>query len=283
MQHSTVFGDWGEILRTARRERWSGRQTTATFRRSDNVLFADSTSEMDGETVGTVVARWLKESGCGFRPGRKILESVKPPRFARPGALLDAAYMDIESAFYSIYRNLEWDIDVSLTARVLMRGRLSLADFPYPAHRLARNTVVGLAVSKFVMLWTDGVPQRFERRGGLWNPHLCAAVFLTLNCCAWKAIELGARYFNQDGCIIATEQAQEYAEYCSHWGLHVRAKAAGNSEVRAAGAYRVGETTSGTFALSKRVVASSCLAPRAWCAWWERARLSELQRSHISG
>jgi hypothetical protein len=238
---------------------------------------------MDGETVGTVVARWLKESGCGFRPGRKILESVKPPRFARPGALLDAAYMDIESAFYSIYRNLEWDIDVSLTARVLMRGRLSLADFPYPAHRLARNTVVGLAVSKFVMLWTDGVPQRFERRGGLWNPHLCAAVFLTLNCCAWKAIELGARYFNQDGCIIATEQAQEYAEYCSHWGLHVRAKAAGNSEVRAAGAYRVGETTSGTFALSKRVVASSCLAPRAWCAWWERARLSELQRSHISG
>jgi len=217
------------------------------------------------------VARWLKENGCGFRAGRKILESVKPPRFARPGVIEDAMYMDIERAFYSIYKRLEWDIDVSLTARVFARGRLSLADFPYPCHRLARNTVIGLAISKFVMLWTDGIPQRFERRGGLWNPHLCAAIFLTLNCCAWKAIGLNARYFNQDGCIIAADRAQEYAEYCARWGLRARPKAAGDSVVRAAGAYRVGGVVSGTFALSSRVAASSCLAPRAWCTWWERA------------
>lgn len=233
--------DWRWAHEEIQRRKLSGRMTSGTFISDDRrIRWANKDFLMaDGRPAGGAVVQWLKSVGAKRRPIQgKWLWVVSAPSYARVGAYRRMVYLDVKSAYHSIYRRLWWDVEC-LPGTAWASGTISLADFPYPDDRNARNALIGIAASRKVVLWRHGVPKVVNTVGGLQNPHLAQAVWLILHYVAVVAVQHGAVYWHIDGGILPVDAVEAvYRIVRRTVGLTVRPKSSvGNVVVYGVGVY----------------------------------------------
>lgn len=258
------FDSWNRIIRRGRAEQWSGRQTSSTFRTVRHGWWADETARLGDLPTGSVVVQWLVEKlHAGRNPGTRATEDIRPPQYATP-SFYAGVYLDLKSAYWSVFRHLTWDCEFA-PGGYLALGKQWLADFPYAGDKLARNSVVGCAASRQILLWNNGLARPRRRRGGLWNPNLCGYVWAVLGAVAWRCWDLGARYWNLDGAIVPWRYAEAAKMWSEEHGLNLREKSQyGFAHIKAVGAYSMpGKQTRGFARIHEREHFS--LPPRAVC------------------
>ena len=231
------FGPWREIIQQARRETWSGSQTTSTFRSTRHGWWADQNARIGDRPTGSVVVAWLtKIAGAGRNPGTHATELIRPPSYAVP-SLYAGVYLDLKGAYWSIYRHLTWDVDYCPGGYIAL-GRQYLGDFPLFENKLARNCVVGMAASGHYVEWTLGQARPKKRKGGLWNPNLTGYIWAVLGAVAWYCYDAGARYWNLDGAIVPWMMAESVIGWAADHGLTMRPKSrVGMAHIKAVGSY----------------------------------------------
>lgn len=164
------------------------------------------------------------------------------PLYAKPCLLDCAAYIDIQSAYWSILQVLGWDVEY----KPILNGKRgffgvgqSMADWPFPDQKVARNCLVSIGIGKGIRQYHRG---RFKvlKTG---NPHanrgLWACIMDILNSIAYEAVLAGAVYVNTDGYIFDISKLDEGMSVVEKWGLPVRIKHMGQCRVWGTGAYDI--------------------------------------------
>lgn len=155
--------------------------------------------------------------------------------------------MDVRAAYWSIYRHLTWDCTYE-PGLWFGQGRKWLSEFPYSEHKLARNALIGIASAKTYVHWQNGNISKVEKKGGFYNPHLVGFVWSVLGAIAWKAVELGAQYWNVDGAILPAQNAKEFVDWGLQHNLVIRPKSKmGYGIVKAIGCYNLRGLKTGTW------------------------------------
>lgn len=174
------------------------------------------------------------------RPARadqkKILRARTMPIHVRPCIMLDASYVDIRAAWYSILLKVGWNCEY-WPGKWLGRGEPP-ADFPLPDHKVARSAMVTIARSSMLPVWQAG-KMTYQR---LYNPienlHIWAVISDVLHCLARIAVEhFECRYVATDGFIIPTRHVSDFTGIIESVGLDWRVKWQGPAIVSGAGAY----------------------------------------------
>lgn len=194
------------------------------------------------------VKHWRASRPRGAHQGRVLLaygRSPAWPNYAEPSEFEDGAYLDIRSTFFSIMLVAGWDVSYS-PGHYLMSGEPP-RDFPFPDHRIARNSLVSCSAAKNI---TRIDPPQFRRTttkaiNENFNPSLSALIRDVLHAIALQAIEAGAVYANVDGFICPDQEtAGVVARIIEDWGLAWSIKGAGAGEVIGPSVYQVGSKQS---------------------------------------
>ncbi len=170
------------------------------------------------------------------------------PTDARMGLLW---YIDIRSAYWSIMRNVGWNVDY-WPGKWIREGQPP-DDFPFASHKVARNCLVSAGLSTEVpMFKPPDIFYQAHRGNNLSNIGLFCLITDVLHSIAGEAREAGAIYINCDGFIVDTLRAKEKVEaIIASWGLESHVCAFGPGIVQASGAYQVGSRISGLLDLSR--------------------------------
>lgn len=180
----------------------------------------------------------------GWKRGHVKLFDWRPPiHFMRPrsGQL---TYIDLEAAYWQIYRQLWLD-----TPFPVGFGRLSLRPVAdeLETWKQARNAVIGVCRSRV----TQGI--RGKKRVSLrvknpyLSPGLWATVQATLHEIAAVALDFGAVYINTDGYIFEGDPIH-FKSYLDDWGFRYSEKA-GYGNVMGWNSYMVGSRETGLYKL----------------------------------
>jgi hypothetical protein len=167
-----------------------------------------------------------------------------PPLLAKPGKF-DGVYLDIKSAYWSILQVTGWNVDYKRDRYI--RWGESVADFPFPRWKLARNSLVSIGTMGEIRQF-DTRTQKFASRkaGNVYkNIMLHALVMDVLNAIGVLAVAHGARYVNTDGFILPVEREAKFMQAASGFGLRITERYRGQSEIRSVGSYRVGDHVTG--------------------------------------
>lgn len=171
------------------------------------------------------------------------------PLSAYPVSLANGYYVDIRSAYWTILRAVGWDVDYHPNGWLKVKSPLTVNDFPFPAIKMARNCLVSLAAdgSRMMRCW-DGEKMYFRKGGNsLVNKMLWCLVCDVLNNVAHEALQAGAVYSFTDGFIVPSSEVETVENVIASWGLASSVKAFGRTEVKGAGAYRIGDFTTRKF------------------------------------
>lgn len=170
---------------------------------------------------------------------REILQNRRMPLYSRPCVLLDASYVDITSAWFSILSIVGWDCEY-WPGRWFGQGAAPV-DFPLPSNKVARSALVSLARSSHVPVWRSGGTKLERMFNPIENPHIFAVIADVLNAIAHIAVSaFDCVYVATDGFILPTRKAGSFMEFIEQWGLNSRVKAYGNGFVFGPGSYYVG-------------------------------------------
>jgi len=179
-----------------------------------------------------------------YESSEKIMaRSSLVPGFANPSRFEEGEYIDLQAAYFSIMSLIGWDC-VYCPGRIFALGR-SIKDFPFPQHRISRNTLLSTAQPPtFCTMYPPG-GSKFSKMKAGWsetvNLQLVAAVSDILQAIANLAISAGAVYVATDGYIAPNlESSNKIKNMISDFGLNARVKAHGPGSIIGAGAYRVG-------------------------------------------
>lgn len=179
---------------------------------------------------------------------RDMLLQSRPPQYCRPSVSLhDMAYVDIRSAYLSIYSMLPWGIEY-------MRGRYWSTDgelirYPFdPGWKTGRSYVVTGALPGSQRVVMNGklverrVPNKHE------NVSLVCAVWDVLSAIARVAIDRhGARYWNLDGGIFTLPQAERFGAFLQSIDLDYRIKYRGKAKLTSLATWQLGEHETARF------------------------------------
>jgi hypothetical protein len=178
-----------------------------------------------------------------LRATGKQLEFWKPrrvaPMYTEPGFYRDEmVYLDLKSAYWSILKVIGWDVEYF--PGMLVR-RSSVADFPYPRNKIARNSLVTLGLPGTGFMWKDGklisTPHSWRVNLGIWS-----AVQDILQAIANEMIlRCGAVYVNTDGYIIPADAVEVAYGIADEWRVTFTEKGRGRASVYGVGAYAIGE------------------------------------------
>jgi hypothetical protein len=194
--------------------------------------------------------------GRGPRIKRAQMETntdgLRPaPNFAIPCTFPEGYYIDIQATYWSIMQIVGWNADY-WPGKWLTPGQPP-ADFPFPQNKIARNCLVSAGTVRPMLRYIpDKRPDPFDDKLSPGNPlantGLIRLITDVLNAIAGQAVDLGAKYVNNDGFIVTSHKAA--ADVCQlvfDWGLTPQIKGEGPGEIKSAGAYRVGAMTSAPF------------------------------------
>lgn len=163
------------------------------------------------------------------------------PRFADPGYIDNAVYVDIKSAWWEILLTIGWNTDY-YPMRWWALG-VPPDDFPLPDNKPARSSLVTIPLARDIRLWLPGhgVVKK-GMRNKLINSHLFPAVCDVLHCVATEAFVKCAslRYFHTDGFIVHADDAKIMCDIIRSWGFTPRTKCRGAGWVSGPSSYRVG-------------------------------------------
>jgi hypothetical protein len=167
------------------------------------------------------------------------------PLYVRPSVLGDAVYIDLKAAYYSIVKNIGWNVNY-LPGNWLLPGRAPL-DFPLSEDKSARNYLVSIGLPSPVTIWTG---YKFQYKSGS-NPHinlgLWSVVMDTLHAIAGIAVSLDARYVHTDGYILPARNADKLLMEIERFNLTASIRSAGDAYVFGFGNYRVGDKQTKSF------------------------------------
>ena len=186
-----------------------------------------------GQYAGTqqsVTRNWLRDNvkkRIAKRTELAGLEKTRAPMYAESAYLPDAVYMDISSAYQSVYSVLGWGVDY-VRGKYLAGGRDALI-YPYKNLKIGRSLVItGAKPRSRIVMVKNGAPKVYEMFNPFSNPSLVSATLDVLSSIARFAVSLfGAIYYNVDGAIIPRENAPMYREFITSLGMTCKTKGEG--------------------------------------------------------
>ena len=201
----------------------------------------------EGEYHGTqtgLTRHWIKENFTPRKCRKVELSSLRwasAPLYCNPSTFKNGVYIDIKSAYSSIYRVLGWGIDYA-------RG-LYLAPspnpliYPYPKYKVGRSYVVSGAKPKGQVTYVrDGILKNITKYNVYSNPSLVSAVLDILSMIARFAVyACGASYYNTDGAIMGKGQAIIFGQFLNSLGLEFSIKYSGDVYISNVGSWTIGE------------------------------------------
>ena len=198
-----------------------------------------------------LVASWINRKRiaaglefCGNRKQSHLLALPAPLYYEGGIQRGEFAYVDIDKCFYSLYRDVTYDLDFSVKTGALLQGKIMLEDSAWLASDpIARNSVVGIARRTMIRSMRNGSVHAENVFGPLCSPGLWAYIAFALSAIATQAIYLdGAIYVATDGYIVPAENAERLRNRLwSHWRLESTIEGLGASTVWGIGRYAVGE------------------------------------------
>lgn len=242
---------WDLISKLLHTGRATGRASSSSFRgmlevagKRDRVHFIDKNTMGvfcgEYQSAGKFIAKSLEERGYTKRLANNInKDEMGPPKFARTGLYRGAYYVDIKSAYASLYKSLWWDIHCLPHKNIVKAGTQDLRFFynSLQHHKHARNALVGFCLSRKATYWTNGIPSVKGAIGRFFNPQLSWALWAILNSIAWRVKEAGGLYFNVDGAIVQEDNLYHVLDVYDSLGLHWDIKAQGDCAIYGLGAY----------------------------------------------
>lgn len=185
-------------------------------------------------TEQIITRAWLRDN-----VGRRIvhraevdgLKITRAPMYAEPAYIDEAVYIDLHSAYQSIYSVLGWGVDYE-RGKYLAAGREPLI-YPYSKFKIGRSYVITGAYPRAnITRIVGGVPRTNKIYNPLSNPPLVAAVYDILSAIARAAVSLfGAVYYNVDGAILPRSMADYYGDFLRAFGLNWSYKGDGTAYV----------------------------------------------------
>lgn len=173
------------------------------------------------------------------------------PLLAIPQEIDHAYYVDIRGAYWSILQAVGWNVDYMPDK--WLRVLSDCSDFPFPDIKMARNCLVSIAAdgSSTMRIWT-GNELIFRKAGNKFvNRMLWTIVCDVLNSVAYECIEAGAAYCFTDGFIVPANRRAAVEDVIASWGLTSGIKAQGQTIIKGAGAYKVGEVVTKKYDIGK--------------------------------
>lgn len=173
------------------------------------------------------------------------------PIYAQPGRIDNAVYIDIKSAYWSILKAVGWDVDYMPGGWLKVKS--SVSDFPFPEIKMARNCLVSVAANTYgsMRIWT-GKELIFKKSGNAYvNLALWSIVMDVLHAVAFECLSAGALYCYTDGFICPADRENDIAGIIASWGLMSDVKHRGDTHIKAAGSYAIGDFTTKRYVLNR--------------------------------
>jgi len=167
------------------------------------------------------------------------------PYYVTPRILKDAMYVDIGSTFFSILKNIGWNVSY-LPGKWLTAGRAPL-DFPLPKEKGARNYLVTIGLPKPLTIWNGYEFISEHAKNAHINRAIYSVIMDILHSIASIAVALGAIYVHTDGYIIPQRAYSILCSYIEAYGLSPEVRAWGDAFVYGIGNYMVGEKITKSF------------------------------------
>lgn len=178
---------------------------------------------------------------------------ARQPGYLRPSIMKDAVYIDIKSAYASIYKVLGWGVEYK-RGEYLAHAEPLIWPFS-PLWKIGRSYVVsGARPFQFgqVIKNGKGVHSRFWNVNN--NIQMVAAVYDILSSVARFAVyACGARYWNVDGGIFPAKIQNAFTAFLGSLGFDWSVKWSGDAEVLSSGYWRVGSHKTQNYAAGKGV------------------------------
>jgi hypothetical protein len=244
-------------------------------RRHSRVL--QGTSIQDTETAFTRC--YLKSMPKRFvrKAESEAKGKSRPPQYCRPSeSNKESFYVDIRSAYPTIYSRFSWRIDY-------LRGKYFSNDddklvYPFPMEwKSGRSYVVtGALPGSLVVVYDHKLVIRYPRNP-YENPPLVSAVWDVLSAVARYAVDrFGARYFNLDGAVVGESQLYPYCNFLDSLHLPYRIKHHGYARILNVGSWRIGEHQTKRFDQCGLAIATDAIPVTMPEAKWILARFARL-------
>lgn len=206
--------------------------------------------------------RWKREQ-------RDLLEHYsRIPQYCKPCRLDNALYVDLKSAYYTIYRRFLY---ADYMPNRFLKAPKVMPDFSeVEGFKLVRNSVFGLMRATKGIQYTHDSAKLVNIKNPLYHPALCLLTYDILNAVAIEMIEwAGAVYVNTDGYIIPFEKYEEAKAIAEEWGFSLKIEGQGEADVIAVGCYKVGGKVSepykqGRIKAGRELRAVKCLSEVDW-------------------
>lgn len=198
--------------------------------------------DLSGRLPSDYARAALKGAYRLWRPkwGRPELEAMRrwgyPPIYAKPGMYEGMAYVDVRSAYFSLY-TLFWGVEYWPMRWLSIPKRVMVWPEELRANKLARNALYGLLRSEGLWAYRPG-KKRLWLPNRMAYPQVALAVVDVLHVVAWRAVQdMGAVYVMIDGVILPERNVPMLLDYFSSLGLQGRVDAVGPANVEGVAAY----------------------------------------------
>jgi hypothetical protein len=161
------------------------------------------------------------------------------PLWAEPIYMENAYYLDVKSAYWSILRAVGWNVDYTPGQILCIKDPITVNDYPFGHHKMARNCLVSIAAngSRMMQFW-DGNKIVYRKAGNAFvNRMLWCFVVDVLNGIAHDAVRAGAVYAFTDGFIVPATRMEAVTSSIEAWGVPLAVKAVGECDIKGPGAY----------------------------------------------
>lgn len=195
------------------------------------------------------------------------------PSLAVPGHFEDGFYIDLKAAYFSIMALIGWDVIYS-PGHYIGKGR-SIADFPFPQHKIARNSLMSAAQPRSVARVNPPGGRQNVVTSTPYNPmvnlQLIALTSDILHSIAANARSMGAVYVNTDGYIAPTAGiAASIQQMIADFGFSARVKFQGPGIVNSIGSYAIGDFATRNIDRTPARGTHSNIAPPEYSRWLQR-------------
>jgi len=169
---------------------------------------------------------------------------INPPQFFEAPSSGDLTYVDIKAAYFQLYSPASLDLHFNPHRGVFGQGMIEfLRNDELAGLKETRNVVTGVVRATARTQWSNGRVSKVQTYNRFLAPELWGYLMHTLHAIAHEARQrFDVRYIATDGFIVPTSEADLLREFLAEdWGLETTVKCSGPGNVRAMGAYKLGE------------------------------------------
>lgn len=170
----------------------------------------------------------------------EALKTSRPPQYAVAGVYKDMVYIDLNSAYYTVYIRF-LGIDFLPNRYFSVRPMDVEPLFLLREDKIARNSVFGFLRSEYGCVYSRNAVSFVRRGKGLFHPSLSLFTYELLSLLALELIEkCSAVYVNTDGYILPYKHLGEAMEIIRSYGFQAKVEDVGDADILGIGSYRIG-------------------------------------------